>query len=371
MKAHEWLKYAVEQGASDIFIGAGRHVSFKINGAITMMGDAIIGPAEAADIVSELYSLAGRTPEKFREDGDDDFPITIAKVARFRVSAYNQRGTHAAVIRVVLFELPNYKNLKIPEEVMKIADEKNGLVLVTGPAGSGKTTTLACIINAINQTKSAHIITLEDPIEFLHRDQKSLISQREISTDTKSYLAALRACLRQTPDIVLLGEMRDAETIKTAMTAAETGHLVISTLHTVGAAATIDRIIDSFPHEQHQQIRTQLATLLRTVVSQQLLIKKDGKITPAFEIMNVNKEIRSLIREGKTHSIDGIIQTSAPAMIGMDAYITGLVEQGEISMEVAIEHASNPEHMSSIFESRYFDAHREGGASQEYDEPYY
>jgi twitching motility protein PilT len=335
------------------------------------MGEGAVSPAEAEEIVSGLYELAQRPMDKYREDFDDDFPITVAGLARFRVSAYNQRGTHAAVIRIVLFELPNYEDLKIPDAVMNIINEKNGLVLVTGPTGSGKTTTLACIIDAINRTKSAHIITLEDPIEFLHRDNKSLISQREISTDTKSYLAALRACLRQTPDIILLGEMRDSETIKTAMTAAETGHLVISTLHTVGAAATIDRIIDAFPPDQHQQIRTQLGTTLRAVVSQQLLKKKDGGITPAFEIMQVNKEIRKLIREAKTHQIDNIIQTSAPAMIGMDAFILNLVQSGDVSMEIALENATNPEHMSNIFESRYFDAHRPDDNRPRMMDPYY
>jgi len=371
MKAQEWLKLAVEKGTSDIFFGAGRHVSFKISGVITPMGDAPIGVTEATDIVSDLYALAQRPIEKFKEDGDDDFPITIAGLARFRVSAYNQRGSYAAVIRVVLFDLPNYKDLSIPDEVMNIADEKNGLVLVTGPTGSGKTTTLACIIDAINQTKSKHIITLEDPIEFLHRDKKSLLSQREISTDTKSYLSALRACLRQTPDIILLGEMRDVETIKTAITAAETGHLVISTLHTVGAAKTIDRIIDSFPHEQQQQTRTQLSILLRAVVTQLLLIKKDGGLTPAFEIMRVDKEISTMIRESKTHSIDGVIHASEPSMVSMDSYLMKLVQSGDISMETALANAANPEHMGSLFKSRYFDEHREGPQPQKSSVPFY
>lgn len=370
MKAHEWLKLAVEKNASDIFIGAGRHVSFKINGVITLMGESIIGLAEAEELINELYALAKRPMERFKQEWDDDFPVTMSQLARFRVSTYNQRGTPAAVIRVVLFNIPDYRDLKIPDEVMTIANEKNGFVLVTGPAGSGKTTTLACVIDAINKQKRAHIITLEDPIEFLHRDNKSLISQREIATDTKSYLTALRAAMRQTPDIILLGEMRDLETIRTVLTAAETGHLVISTLHTVGAAATIDRIVDSFPHEEQQQVRTQVATLLRTVVSQQLLIKKDGGLTPAFEIMHVNKEIRNLIRESATHQIDGIIQTSAPSMIGMDTYITNLVQNGDISMETALENATNTEHMAKIFDSRYFDDLREDQTPRMLD-PYY
>jgi twitching motility protein PilT len=351
MKAHEWLELAVEKNASDIFIGAGRYISFKINGVVTKIGDSAISVTEATDLVNELYALAERPIEQFKKDGDDDFSVSIAKLARFRISAYNQRGTHAAVIRIVLFELPNYQNLHIPEEVMKTANEKHGLVLVTGPAGSGKTTTLACITDAINKQRNSHIITLEDPIEYLHRDKKSLISQREISTDAESYLTALRACLRQAPDIVLLGEMRDHETIKTAMTAAETGHLIVSTLHTVGAVNTIDRIIDVFPPEQQQQTRIQLAMLLRTVISQQLIIKKDGGMVPVFEIMHVNSAIRNLIRESKTHQIDNVIQTaSAAGMISMDSYIINLMQSGDISIDTALAHAANPEQMLRFLE---------------------
>jgi len=351
LKIHEWLKMAVEKNASDIFVGAGRHVSFKIDGLIIKQGEAPVSVADSEEMLRELFRIAGRSIERFEMQGDDDFPITLAGVARFRVSAYNQRGTFAAVIRVVLFELPNYKDLKIPEEVMKIAHEKNGLVLVTGPAGSGKTTTLACIIDAINKTRNSHIITLEDPIEYLHRDSKSLVSQREISTDTESYLTALRACLRQAPDIVLLGEMRDHETIKTAMTAAETGHLIISTLHTVGAVNTIDRIVDVFPSQQQQQVRVQLSMLLRTVVSQQLMPKKSGGLTPAFEIMHVNSAIRTMIRESKTHQIDNAIQTSSNiGMISMDSFIMNLVQSGEVSSETAVTGAANPEQMVRYLE---------------------
>ena len=351
MLIHEWLKLAVEKSSSDIFVGAGRHVSFKIDGLIIKQGDLPISVSESEEMIRELFRMAGRSIEHFENNGDDDFPITLAGVARFRVSAYNQRGSYAAVIRVVLFELPDYKSLKIPEEVMKIAGEKNGLVLVTGPAGSGKTTTLACIIDAINKSRNSHIITLEDPIEYLHRDCKSLVSQREISTDTESYLTALRACLRQAPDIVLLGEMRDHETIKTAMTAAETGHLIISTLHTVGAVNTIDRIVDVFPPQQQQQVRVQLSMLLRTVVSQQLLQRKSGGLTPAFEIMHVNSAIRTMIRESKTHQIDNAIQTSSSAgMISMDSFIMNLVQSGELSSETAVTASANPEQMLRYLE---------------------
>jgi len=336
----------VAEGASDVFIGAGRQITFKKNGVLVAMEGEIVRPHSAEELITSLYELAYRPMEKYLETGDDDFPITVPGVARFRVNTFRQRSTMAAIIRVVLFNIPNYKDLLIPEEVMSLASELNGLALVTGPAGSGKSTTLACIIDAINKTRNSHIITLEDPIEFLHRDNECLVSQREISTDTESYMGALRASLRQAPDIILLGEMRDHETIKTAITAAETGHLVISTLHTVGAANTIDRVIDIFPPAQQQQVRVQLSMSLRMVVTQRLLTSVTGESIPAFEIMRVNNAISNIIREGKTHQIDGVIQTSAQeGMIGMDAYIMKLLRNGEITKETALRNASNHDQM--------------------------
>jgi twitching motility protein PilT len=347
----EWLKIAVEEGASDLFIGAGRRISFKINGVIVQKGENVVYPDEAEKMITKLYEMAKRPMTKYLENGDDDFPISMPGLARFRINAYRQRSTMAAIIRVVMFDIPNYSNLNIPDEVMNIAVEQSGLVLVTGPAGSGKTTTLACVIDAINRNRNCHIITLEDPIEYLHRDQKSLVSQREISTDTKSYAVALRACLRQVPDIILLGEMRDNVTISTAITAAETGHLVISTLHTVGAANTIDRMIDIFPPEQQQQIRVQLSMVLRMVVTQKLFHDKDGKSIPAFEIMHVNNAIGNLIRTAKTHQIDNVIQTSAQeGMISMDTSIHRHYREGRITKECAIEAAINREQMQRILD---------------------
>jgi len=342
-----WLERAVNEGVSDIFVGAGRQITFKKNGVILAQKGETIGSDEAEAFITCLYEIANKDMTKYIERGDDDFPITIPGLARFRVNTYRQRSTMAAIIRVVLFNIPNYKDLHIHESVMSLASEVDGLALVTGPAGSGKSTTLACVIDAINKTRNSHIITLEDPIEYLHTDNESLISQREISTDTSSYMDALRASLRQAPDIILLGEMRDHETIKTAITAAETGHLVISTLHTVGAANTIDRIIDIFPHQQQQQVRVQLSMSLKMVVSQRLLTDVNGGSVPAFEIMRVNNAISNIIREGKTHQIDSVIQTSAQEdMISMDAYILKLLRSGVITKETAIRNASNHDLMA-------------------------
>jgi twitching motility protein PilT len=288
----------------------------------------------------------GRSLSRVEDYGDDDFSFSLPNVARFRVNTYKQRGTIAAVIRIVAFDLPEPSSLGIPEVVLAQSDRRKGLVLVTGPAGSGKSTTLSCIIDRINHTRNAHIITLEDPIEFLHRHDKSIVSQREINLDTDSYVAALRAALRQAPDVILIGELRDSETIEIAMTAAETGHLVISTLHTVGTANTIDRILDAFPPAQQGQIRVQLAMVLQSVISQQLVRSNDDKIIPVFEIMLVNDAIRNMIRESKIHQIDSVITSSqADGMITMDGSLLALCKQGRITTETAVTYSAQPELM--------------------------
>lgn len=267
----DYLQRAVTDGASDLFLIAGGCVSEKVEGRICAISEEKVLPPETERLITGIYEMAGRDMGRYQTTGDDDFSFAVPGLARFRVNAYRQRGSLAAVVRVVSFSIPDWKSLHIPENVMDLADTPHGMVLITGTAGSGKSTTQACIIDRINHTREGHIITLEDPIEYLHRDQKSIISQREIAVDTEDYLSALRACLRQAPDVILLGEMRDHETIRTAMTAAETGHLLIATLHTRGAVNTVDRIIDAFPPEQQAQIRVQLSMVLRTVVFQQLL----------------------------------------------------------------------------------------------------
>jgi twitching motility protein PilT len=249
-------------------------------------------------------------------------------------------------VHVVSFDIPKYSEINIPESFMELASIAHGMILFTGTAGSGKSTTQACLIDRINQPRPCHIITLEDPIEYLHRHVRSIVSQREIDVDTESYVTALRAALRQSPDVILLGEMRDYETISVAMTAAETGHLLFSTLHTIGAASTINRIMDVFPAEQQHQISVQLSSVLSAVVSQQLLPTKDGTVVPAFEILIVTPAIRNMIREKKVYQIDGFIQSSGGTMISMDTSIMNLYREGKITKETAIGFASNPEMLS-------------------------
>ena len=338
------LQHAVEIAASDIFLVAGFPVAFKIGGKLTPQEAEKITPERSKSLISALFALAERDMGAYLASGDDDFSFSISGLARFRVSAYQQRNSLAAVVRVVSFGIPDYRTLHIPETVMAAAEKTKGLILVTGTAGSGKTTTLACLIDRINASRSGHIITLEDPIEYLHRNQQCIVSQREIAHDTENYVAALRAALRQAPDVIFVGEMRDYETIKIAMTAAETGHLVISSLHTVGAANTIDRILDVFPPNQQQQIRVQLAMLLQSVFSQQLVPTCDGGVVPAFEILHANNAVRNLIRETKIHQLDALIASSAAeGMISMDASLAALCKNGTISEAEAIRFAANPE----------------------------
>lgn len=339
------LESAVKAGASDVFIVAGLPVSFRHNGLVEKEEEARLLPDDTQLLLTQIYELAGnRDITRLDKKGDDDFSFAIPGLSRFRVSAYKQRNALSAVIRVITFQLPNPGDLGIPEHIIHLGEQNKGMVLVTGPAGSGKSTTLACIIDHINQTREGHIITLEDPLEFLHRHSRCIVSQREINVDTENYITALRAALRQSPNVILLGEMRDYETINVAMTAAETGHLLFSTLHTIGAANTIDRIIDVFPANQQRQIAVQLSMTLNAVISQQLVPTVDGRVVPAFEIMTVTPAIRNMIRDNKVHQIDGIIYSSAREdMISMDNSLLALYKQGTISRETVLQYAENQE----------------------------
>lgn len=342
----DYLTRAVEDHASDLFIVAGGSVCEKLDKRVHSIGGTRLLPDDTEQLISALYEQAGRSMDHLFDYGDDDFSFSVPGLARFRVNAFRQRSSLAAVVRVVAFGIPDFLKLGIPCQVIDLAEATHGMILVSGTAGSGKSTTQACIIDRINHTRECHIITMENPIEYLHRNQRSIVSQREIAIDTVDYLSALRSCLRQAPDVILLGEMRDHETIRTAMTAAETGHLVIATLHTKGAVNTIDRIVDSFPSEQQAQIRVQLSMVLRTVVSQQLLPDICGNLVPAFEIMHMNSAIRSLIRERKSHQIDNVISTSTnEGMLSMDQSILSLYQEGKITAETALDYAENVDQM--------------------------
>jgi len=346
MQVIDYLKKAVEEDASDIFFLAGSPVTAKVEGRIVKIGEERLLPNSTKELITEIYELAKRSVVNFEATGDDDFSFALPGVARFRVNAYRQRGSWAAVIRTVAFNIPDWREFNIPEEVINLAEVNSGMILVTGTAGSGKSTTQACIIDRINHTKEAHIITLEDPIEYLHGHDKSIISQREVAIDTADYLSALRACLRQAPDVILMGEMRDPETIRTAMTAAETGHLVIATLHTKGAVNTIDRILDSFPSTQQGQIRVQLSMVLHTVVSQQLIPDVNGELIPAYEIMHMDNAIRNMIRDNKNHQINNAIASGgASGMITMDQYLLDMYQKKKITKETVLEFADNPEQL--------------------------
>ena len=346
----QWLNYlqqAVADQASDVFFVAGGPVCQKHEGKVLRMGDDRLLPPDTQQIIEEIYRTANRSMEHYLRTGDDDFSFSVPGLARFRVNAYRQRGSMAAVIRLVSFDIPDWQAIRIPPAVMDLADTDGGMILVTGTAGSGKTTTQACIIDRINRTRECHIVTLEDPIEFLHRHRKSIVSQREIAVDTQDYPAALRACVRQAPDVILLGEMRDPETMRTAMAAAETGHTVIATLHTKGAVNAIDRIIDTFPPAQQAQIRVQLSMVLRTVVSQQLLPDLHGGLVPACEIMQVSPAIRSMIRDNRSHQIDNaIVSGGRDGMISMDQAILALYRSGEITRETALVYADHPDQLA-------------------------
>ena len=349
----EYLRQAVADLASDVFFVAGGPVWEKLEGRIRAVGQQRLLPEDTKQVITEIYAAAKRDMEGYLTRGDDDFSFAIPGVARFRVNAYRQRGSMAAVIRIVSFDIPDWRTIGIPETVMNLAELTEGMVLVTGTAGSGKSTTQACIIDRINKTRECHIVTLEDPVEFLHRHNKSIVSQREIAIDTKDYLSALRACVRQAPDVILLGEMRDPETIHTAISAAETGHLVIATLHTRGAVNAIDRIIDAFPSGQQGQIRVQLASVLRTVVSQQLLPDNRSGQIPACEILQVTPAVRSMIRDNKNHQIDNAIASGGKdGMISMDQAVAALYRDGRINRETALQYADHPEQMERMLLSR-------------------
>ena len=337
---------AKEKGASDVHITVGVKPKCRIRGVLVALEEfEVLYPPATKVLVESMLNTTNQAI--FNEKGEADFAYSIPEVGRFRVNAFHQRGSCAAVIRIVNTVIPDSESLGIPGSVLELCNKKRGLVLVTGPTGSGKSTTLASLIDIINRQKEVHIITLEDPIEYLHNHSKAVVNQREIGLDTQSYANALRAALREDPDIILVGEMRDLDTIPTAITAAATGHLVFSTLHTIGAAPTIDRVIDVFPPHQQTQIRVQLASVLESVISQQLLPTADRKgRVAAFEVMHGTPAVKNLIREGKTHQIESIMQTSKKfGMQTMDDALFDLYMKHRIDGAHALEFAQNYEEM--------------------------
>jgi twitching motility protein PilT len=332
------VKKAVESNASDIHLSANCRPAYRINGTIRFLNESVLTDDDVSLMIKSC--LSKDKYEDFLKSGDTDASAEISGCGRFRVNAFRQSGGAALVMRVINENMPDILKLNLPRSIKKILGLKDGLVLVTGPTGSGKSTTLAAIINEYNKTRNGHIITIEEPIEYIHKPINCIISQREIGTHSSSYAKALKAALREDPDIILVGEMRDLESIAVAITAAETGHLVLSTLHTIGASKTIDRLIDVFPPQQQQQIRSQLSLVLKSVISQRLLPTSDekGRI-PAFEMMFVNFAISNLIREGKTANISQSIQTGVNrGMITLERSIENLLDRGLITKATADEY---------------------------------
>lgn len=339
------LREAKEAGASDVHLTVGVPPRMRVNGNLITMNYSRMLPADTLDILIGVMSEVQR--QKFEERGEYDFSFSISNCGRYRVNAYKQHSGVALAFRLIADDIPTPEELGIPAAVMELYRRKRGLVLVTGPAGSGKSTTLAAIIDKINNNRDAHIITLEEPIEYLHQHKRSMVNQREIGLDSENYINALTAALREDPDVILIGELKDSETINAAVTAAETGHLVLSALHTIGAVSTVERLIDVFPPYRQQQFRIRLANILEAVVSQQLIPAVDNeRRIAAFEILKANHAVRSLIRDGKSQQLSGVMQTNRElGMITMDDAISRLYHEGRINKGEAIEFALDPDNM--------------------------
>ena len=348
MEMTDILASAVRQGASDIHLVIGKPPMIRARGTISQLEE--FPPVNAEEAKRLIYSiLSDNQKTKFEQNYELDCSVALKDVSRFRVNVFMQRNGVEAVLRVIAANIPSPEDIRLSPAIIDFVNLPRGLVLVTGPTGSGKTTTLACLMDLINRKRRGHILTIEDPIEFVYENKNCIVRQREVGLQTKSFATALKYSLRQDPDVVLIGEMRDLETISTALTIAETGHLVFATLHTTDAASTVDRIIDVFPPQQQQQVRVQLSVTLKGVVSQTLLPKRSGfGRVAAREVMTVTPAISNLIREGKTHEIYSAIDTGAKfGMISLDRALLQLVEEGLISREDAITKAHNPEYMKN------------------------
>lgn len=346
MQVLEHLKTAVQEGASDLFIVAGGYVSVKSDKRIRNISAERVSPDASEALIHELYELAERSDDLCKQSKKDNFSLSVAGLARFRVNVFHQRGSLAAVVRVIQFGIPDWQEMGIKEQVMSLADTSRGLVLVTGLAGSGKSITEACLIDRINQTRDCHIITIENPIEYLHRNQRSIVSQQEVAIDVEDSVTALQDCLLQAPDVIFLSEMQSPELIRMAISAAETGRLVIGTLYAKDAVSAIDYMIHSFPIDQQDTLRMRLSMSLRAIVSQQLLPGSNGKAIPAFEVMRMNPAIQNLIRTNEIYEIKGEIQNGKRGdMLSMDQSLLDLYGDELIDKDVVLDHAIDQEQM--------------------------
>ena len=344
----ELLNIAVTKNASDVHISVGHHPILRINGNLQSLKEKELITSEDSREIA-MAMMSEKQKDIFLQNYEVDFSYSYEDKARLRVNIFMQLGEVSCAMRIIPREIKTLDDLEMPAVTYSFCDSNQGFVLVTGPTGHGKSTTLAAMINQINKTRFCHIITIEDPIEYIFEDDKSLIDQREIGKDATTFASALRSAFRQDPDVIMVGEMRDSETITMAITAAETGHLVFSTLHTNSASQTIHRVIDSFPPEQQGQIRAQLSTSLGGVISKRLIPGVNGGIVPAYEIMIMNSAIANLIRENRIHEIDRVIETSAEdGMISMNKALLNLVKQGKISIKNALTYSSFPDELRRL-----------------------
>ncbi|HON21937.1 MAG TPA: type IV pilus twitching motility protein PilT [Candidatus Paceibacterota bacterium] len=347
-KLESLLILTAQQNASDLHFSVGRKPTLRIDGRLVSIAKEEVYTKDVVEGLIDALVPEGRK-EEFLKNREVDFSYTLSDKARFRVNVYFQRGNMAAALRFIPYKIRTIEELNLPPILHDFAKYSQGFILAVGPAGHGKSTTLAAIIDEINHERTAHIITIEDPIEYVFVQDRSIIDQREVLSDTLSFHRGLRSVLRQDPDVIMVGEMRDPETIQTAITAAETGHLVFSTLHTNSASQTIDRIIDSFPASQQSQIRTQLAATLVGIISQRLVPRLNGGRIPACEVMLTNSAIRNLIREDKIYQIDLVIETSIQErMISLNRSLANLVKQSEISLETAESYSLNPAELANL-----------------------
>jgi twitching motility protein PilT len=347
-KIETLLEEVIKQNASDLHLQVGVAPQLRVDGALKPITDAAV--LDEGDIEKLIFSILDDDQKEILvKDKEVDFSFAFGEFGRFRVNAFHERGNLAAALRLIPTKIRTIDDLQMPKIVSTFPDFPRGLVLVTGPTGSGKSTTLAAMVNKINEEKSMHILTIEDPIEYAHHSKKSIVVQREVHYDTYSFGAALRSSLRQDPDVVLIGEMRDLETIAAAITIAETGHLVLATLHTNSAAQSIDRMIDVFPPHQQQQIRVQLAGILQGICSQRLIPTIGGGRIVAAEVLIATPAVRNIIREGKTHQLDAVIQTGAEqGMQSMDKTLVGLIHAGKITYEEAKNYAIDPQELDRL-----------------------